>query len=127
MFGFTDEEIAAKKAALGPIADMPWEPFFLDTNSVFGDIACALDWYQAVDVYMDFNRLSRKEAVDCLAIDAKMAPLEAIPPQYVIAKIPLVPINKPSFGFRREHSAGKFSLLGWAMAHEMDLYKAAGI
>lgn len=114
---------------------MKWEPFFFDSNAVFGEIESAVDWCHVCERIAEDWHLSYEEAVETVMNEAMMAPIASIPPEYkpdpasttLPGKLGTVPTSIPSFGFRREHLDGTIALVGWATAHGMDLRRAAGL
>lgn len=106
--------------------DSHWIPFFFDANSGFGEIRSALEWRALLERLAAGWHESWERTLDRALDEARMAPLADIPPEYVGGPTPTVPTDIPTFGFRREHNSGMIILSGWALAHGMNLRKAAG-
>lgn len=92
-----------------------WKPFYVDTNAAWGQITDFVLWQNLVDDYAAFCRCGRGHAVERL-LDANVASpekVESLPHSY------MVPTETPSFGYRREHIGGEFTLRTWAETNGM--------
>lgn len=115
-------------------SDMPWTPFQVDINSpsLFLDVTSPDVWQVLVDAFRDdeqkadrmwdFLRNMRMASVEY--IKGELPGPHADPSRKHDPALPLgygTSTTMPSFGYRREHRTDHL-FVGWAAAHNMDLF-----
>lgn len=114
--------------------DLPWTPFQVDINSpsLFLDVTGADVWQVIVDAFREddsqgpqmweFLQNMRMASLDY--IEREIPGPHADPNRKHDPDSPLgygTSLSMPSFGYRREHRSEQL-LVGWAAAHNMDLF-----
>lgn len=100
-----------------------WQTFFFDSNACFGLIDSPVRWEWLIDNLVRCGQRGDAAACRTFVLDAKVADpdgvLATLPLSYFVGAMGVKDGTVLTFGYRREHVGGPFTLREWAARNGM--------